>query len=419
MISQLDGMEPIDLLLSPDEVVEKLRHLEGLVFFDTSGNLPSRYHDACSIIAANPVKMFRGNLEDTREIESYLTEATSVDRAGVDGGGLCGWVNYDGSFTFGAYHEVLVYHHSESQWYETGSLSEQFETDGEGAADQAEEAELLIGEFTSNMDRQMYMRKVERIHEYIKSGDIYQVNLTQRYEAEVEGRDLFPLYKELRKMSPAPMASYMELDGRVVLSSSPETFLRMSGQKIETRPIKGTMPRYDDPKKDQESAEKLLASEKEKAELVMITDLERNDLGRVCEYGSVEVKELIELEELEHVYHLVSRVSGTLRTEVNHLDALKECFPGGSITGAPKIRAMEIIDELETVSRGIYTGAVGYLGFNNESQFNIVIRTLVREGGKLHYHVGAGIVIDSDPEAEYQETLHKAKGVRAALKGFM
>ena len=147
----------------------------------------------------------------------------------------------------------------------------------------------------------------------------------------------------------------------------------------------------------------------------MITDLERNDLGRVCEFGSVKVDEMLKIEKLEHVYHLVSRVSGELRSDVDHWRALEECFPGGSITGAPKKRAMEIIDELETETRGLYTGAVGYIGFNEVSQFNIVIRTLVREDDILHYHVGAGIVADSDADAEYEETLHKAKGIRSAL----
>jgi anthranilate/para-aminobenzoate synthase component I len=207
----------------------------------------------------------------------------------------------------------------------------------------------------------------------------------------------------------------MALDGREVLSSSPETFLRISGSGIETRPIKGTRPRFPDAAEDRRSAYELQTSPKEIAELVMITDLLRNDLGQVCEFGSVAVDEMLQLETLEQVHHLVSTVSGRLRDDVGPVDALAACFPGGSITGAPKKRAMEIISELEKGPRGLYCGAMGYLGYNGESQFSIAIRTMVREGGKLSFHAGAGIVADSDPLKEYEETLHKAAGIRMAL----
>jgi anthranilate/para-aminobenzoate synthase component I len=211
------------------------------------------------------------------------------------------------------------------------------------------------------------------------------------------------------------MAAYLHTPSMEILSSSPETFLRMHGRSIETRPIKGTRPRFADPELDSRSAFELQTCEKEIAELVMITDLERNDLGRVCEFGSVKVTEMLKHERLEQVHHLVSTVTGQLREDADHLDALQACFPGGSITGAPKKRAREIIAELETPPRGLYTGVVGYLGFNGESQFNIAIRTLVREGRNLSYGVGAGIVADSIPEMEYEETLHKAEGLRLAI----
>lgn len=223
------------------------------------------------------------------------------------------------------------------------------------------------------------------------------------------------MYDKLRNSSPAPTASYLNLDGREVLSSSPETFLRFSGLEIETRPIKGTRPRFADPELDSRSAFDLQRSEKERAELVMITDLLRNDIGQVCEFGSVQVTDMLQLEKLQHVHHLVSTIRGTLAREHTQLSALAACFPGGSITGAPKKRATEIIAELEPVPRGLYTGAIGFLGFNGESQFNIAIRTLIHENGHLDYHVGAGIVADSDPAAEFEETEHKARGVRLAL----
>ena len=199
-------------------------------------------------------------------------------------------------------------------------------------------------------------------------------------------------------------------------SSSPELFLRLSGPQITTRPIKGTRPRAADPTRDAQLSYELLTSPKETAELVMITDLLRNDLGRVCEFGSVQVPDLMTLERFPHVQHLVATVEGRLRPEITHLEALRSCFPGGSITGAPKFRAMEIIDELEPISRGPYTGALGYLGFNRESQLSIIIRTALLQEGLVHFHVGAGIVADSSPEAEYDETIAKAGGFLDCLR---
>jgi para-aminobenzoate synthetase component 1 len=193
-------------------------------------------------------------------------------------------------------------------------------------------------------------------------------------------------------------------------------FLRLSGPHITTRPIKGTRPRSADPTRDAQLTYELQTSPKEMAELVMITDLLRNDLGRVCEFGSVQVPELVRLERYPQVQHLVSTVEGRLRTGVTHFEAFAKCFPGGSITGAPKIRAMEIIDELEPVTRGPYTGCVGYLGFNRESQLNIAIRTAVCRPEAIYFHAGAGIVADSVPEAEYEETMTKAGGFLAALR---
>lgn len=401
----------IELELLPVEVARRLSYLDGLVFFDSSGNLPENYENAVSIIAADPVKVIKGKDCDFSELRSemagYEVKFSGEKLANFPCGGAFGWVDYDGEFFFGVYESCLFYAHDRKRWYEIGELSSKLL-----------DYELLdfeVSDFVAHTDRETYIAGVQRVKEYIRSGDIYQVNLTQKFSAEVKSGSLFSLYDSLRTVAPAPMSAYMSLLDREVLSSSPETFLKMDGRVIETRPIKGTRPRYDDEVLDKESARELLESAKERAELVMITDLERNDLGRVCEFGSVKVDEMLKLEKLEHVYHLVSRVSGELREDVDHWRALEECFPGGSITGAPKKRAMEIIDELETEERGLYTGAVGYIGFNEVSQFNIVIRTLVREGDVLHYHVGAGIVADSDAVAEYEETLHKAKGIRYAL----
>lgn len=270
------------------------------------------------------------------------------------------------------------------------------------------------GPITSNLSRSEFVAKVKRVREYIRQGDIYQANLSHRLtvKSEITGRDFF---QRLCDVSPAPFAAYLDCGDFQVCSSSPELFLRLSGPMIQTRPIKGTRPRGEDATRDAQLTYELQTSAKEMAELVMITDLLRNDLGKVCEYGSVQVPELVRLERYAHVQHLVSTVSGRLRTCQTHFSAFASCFPGGSVTGAPKIRAMEIIDELEPVSRGPYTGAIGYLGFNRESQLNIAIRTAICQAGAIHFQVGAGIVADSVAEAEYEETMAKAAGFLAAL----
>ena len=267
----------------------------------------------------------------------------------------------------------------------------------------------------SNLTRPEFLAAVERVQRYIRAGDIYQANLSQRLTvpSDFSGWEMF---QRLSAVSPAPFSAFLDCGEFQIASSSPEQFLRLSGPHIQTRPIKGTRPRDNDATRDAQLAYELQTSAKELAELVMITDLLRNDLGKVCEYGSVQVPELARLEKFAQVQHLVSTVEGRLRQDVTHFAAFASCFPGGSITGAPKIRAMEIIDELEPLSRGPYCGAIGYLGFNRESQLSITIRTAICKDGVAHFNVGAGIVADSNPEAEYAETLAKAAGFLAALK---
>jgi para-aminobenzoate synthetase component 1 len=270
------------------------------------------------------------------------------------------------------------------------------------------------GKVHSNFSRDEFVARVRRAQEYIRAGDIYQVNLSQRLAATwpFSGWELF---QRLSTVSPAPFSAYLDGGNFQIASSSPELFLRLSGQQIHTRPIKGTRPRSADTTRDAQFTYELQTSAKEMAELVMITDLLRNDLGKVCEFGSVLVPELVRLERYPQVQHLVSTIEGRLRREATHFSAFASCFPGGSITGAPKFRAMEIIDELEPVSRGPYTGAVGYLGFNRESQLSILIRAAVCMNRTAYFHAGAGIVADSVPGAEYDETLAKARGFLQAL----
>ncbi|MDB6112439.1 MAG: trpE 2 [Pedosphaera sp.] len=267
---------------------------------------------------------------------------------------------------------------------------------------------------TSNLTRADFIAKVDRVQRYIRAGDIYQVNLAQRLAASCAFSG-WELHQRLAAVSPAPFSAYLDCGDFQLTSSSPELFLRLSGPHILTRPIKGTRPRSADANRDAQLTYELQTSPKEMAELVMITDLLRNDLGRVCEYGSVQVPELVRLERYPQVQHLVSTVEGRLRPGRTHFGAFASCFPGGSITGAPKIRAMEIIDELEPITRGPYTGSLGYLGFNRESQLSIAIRTAILKEHAAYFHVGAGIVADSIPAAEYEETIAKGRGFLAAL----
>lgn len=406
--AQLDGLSPV-------EVAASLRHLTGLVFFDSAGNLPSSATRPISVIAARPTRILRGSIHaaaDRSSLRAALADAPQTPGDfGFPLGGLCGWVDYAGAFVFGDYPEMLVFSHHDGSWHEVGALS--------GCLQQTTDSAVEVGAFVAKTSRQDFLAGVERIKHWIAAGDIYQVNLSQAFEAEVSGASLFGLYQALRETSPAPMAAWLSLDGREVLCSSPESFLKISGNGIESRPIKGTRPRFADPDEDLRSAYELQTSSKEIAELVMITDLLRNDLGQVCEFGSVQVTEMLRLESLAQVHHLVSTVSGTLRPEIDAIEALAECFPGGSITGAPKKRAIEIISELEQAPRGIYCGAIGWLGYHGECEFNIAIRSLIREGDRLVYQVGAGIVADSDPAGEYEETLHKAAGIRLAVERWM
>ncbi|RKD21564.1 aminodeoxychorismate synthase, subunit I [Caminicella sporogenes DSM 14501] len=268
--------------------------------------------------------------------------------------------------------------------------------------------------FISNFTRDDYIKAVNKIKDYIRAGDIYQANFTQRFECELDMTP-YELYAKLRNINPAPFASFIDFGEGYIVSSSPERFIKIKDRIIETRPIKGTRPRGKTTEEDKRNREELLSSEKDKAELLMIVDLERNDLGKISKTGTVKVTELFHLEEYATVYHLVSTIIGEMKEDSDIIDVLKATFPGGSITGAPKIRAMEIIDELEPTQRNVYTGSIGYIGFNGDADLNIVIRTIVCKDNKAYFQVGGGIVWDSDPELEYEESLHKAKALMRAL----
>jgi para-aminobenzoate synthetase component I len=270
----------------------------------------------------------------------------------------------------------------------------------------------------SNFTRPDYEAVVARTVEYILAGDIFQANISQRFRAELpDGLDAIALYRRLRRRNAAPFAALLDYGETAIVSASPERFLRLEGREVETRPIKGTRPRGATPQEDARLSAELLASEKDRAENVMIVDLLRNDLSRVCRDHTVLTPELCVLESFATVHHLVSTVTGELVADADAVDLLRATFPGGSITGAPKIRAMEIIAELEPTRRGPYCGSIGWLGFDGAMDTSITIRTYGLKGRTVTFQAGGGITADSDPAAEYEETLTKAKALIAALRG--
>lgn len=359
--------------------------------------------------ASDPVEIVTGTWNDWPRLAAALERyrGSSLDSVHPAGAAI-GYFTYEGDFWFGFFPEIHIVagEAPNDAWLQRRTAAE------------SNASFSTAPEWRSNLSRAEFEEMVRRAQQYISAGDIYQVNLAQRFAAPVRSNP-YILFEQLLWRSPAPGGAFLDTGERQILSSSPELFLRIRGRHITTRPIKGTRPRSRDPLLDEQLAYELLTDPKELAELVMITDLERNDLGRVCEYGSVTVSELIKLERYAQVFHLVSTVEGMLRPELSPLDALRECFPGGSISGAPKKRACEIIRELEPCPRGIYTGAIGYFGFNGDAAFSIAIRTMIQEREELHFHVGGGITADSVPAREYEETLHKAAGMKLALEEYV
>ena len=268
----------------------------------------------------------------------------------------------------------------------------------------------------ANFARPAYQRAVDHIKNYIRAGDVYQVNMSQRFDTRFSG-DPFALFSHLYHQNPAPFFAFINGENHQIISTSPERYLKLEDSIVETRPIKGTHPRFDDPEKDRESKAALEACPKNDAELSMIVDLLRNDIGKVCRANSVNVSEHKKVEAYQNVYHLVSVINGTLEESCDATDLLRATFPGGSITGCPKVRAMEIIDELESSRRHIYTGAIGYLSFHDTLDLSIAIRTATVVENHIYFSVGGGIVYDSDPSSEYEETLHKGHTIMQAVKG--
>jgi para-aminobenzoate synthetase component 1 len=380
-----------------------------------------------SILAAEPAKIISTNGDPFSALAKELAARHVASERPFPVGAAIGYFGYDLKNVverlpsnaaddlglthcwLGFYDNLLVFDHAKKELWEVGS-TEVGRTYPMSSHPRGPDSDLV-----SNLTRDSYRATVLRAKQYIAAGDVYQVNLSQRFQCGVDA-SAPEVYHALRNSNPAPYGVYLDIGDAQILSTSPECFLNIRDRHVMTRPIKGTRARGATPEEDARIAVELLASPKDNAELVMITDLERNDLGRVCEFGSVRVSELVRVETYATVHHLVSTVEGILRGDVTHVDCVRACFPGGSITGAPKIRAMEIIDELEPHARGVYTGAIGFLGFNRLTHFNIAIRTVVYQNGRLTFHSGGGIVSDSEPDAEYDETLVKAGGILNAIE---
>ena len=280
-----------------------------------------------------------------------------------------------------------------------------------GGGDSEQKIEIIY-----EMKKNEYMDIVKRAKEYIAAGDIFQANLSQRVSAHIRDKSPWSLYRILSSINPSPFAAFINFGDYQIVSSSPERLLRVNDRTIETRPIAGTRPRGKDSNEDELMRTELLLNEKERAEHIMLIDLERNDIGRISDYGSVRVDELMITEDYSHVIHIVSNVRGDIAEGKDCFDAIRAAFPGGTITGVPKVRCMEIIDELEPVRRGPYTGSIGYISFSGNMDLNIVIRTFVIKGEMAYVQAGAGIVADSDPEREYYEALKKAEALIKTLE---
>ncbi|MFA5159445.1 MAG: anthranilate synthase component I family protein [Candidatus Omnitrophota bacterium] len=316
----------------------------------------------------------------------------------------------------GLFRDVIVYDHRKNVFYLVARDVRRMEKlQGYFGRSVKKPAQYFkLKNFVAEITKERFKGMIEKAKEYIAAGDIYQANLSQRFAFRYEGSSL-ELYGKLREINPSPFSCFLKTRDLEIVSSSPERLIRKKGRICETRPIAGTCPARGSSGRFAEWRKNLLQNEKEKAEHLMLVDLERNDLGRVCDYRSVKVKEFMTLEKYSHVVHIVSRITGKLKKGKDALDVIKAMFPGGTITGCPKIRCMQIIDELEPVRRGVYTGSLGYIDLHGNIDLNIVIRTILLKNGKGHLQVGAGIVYDSDPEKEYEETLHKAEALTQAL----
>lgn len=450
-------MRRTELPYSPDSSLAfgHLAEKPGFVFLDSG--YPNTQSGRYDILAADPWISIatRGKLTECRQgqnkwstnddpftvVKRYLGDMLEFDPELPFVGGALGYFSYDlgriieelpaiaeqdvtlPEMLFGIYDwAVIVDHQQQKSWLVGQGRDEKtFQQWDDLVEKLQEQAGKIItspfrvtSEINSNLEKPAYASAFDRIKHYIHEGDCYQVNLAQRFTAKVQG-DAWDAYLKLRNQNPAPFAAYMATEDGFVLSSSPERFLLIRDGYVETRPIKGTRPRGEDLARDQALADELKNSKKDQAENVMIVDLLRNDIGKNCAIGSVSVPKLFAIESYKTVHHLVSTVTGRLAEDKHVLDLIRGAFPGGSITGAPKLRSMEIIEELEPHRRSVYCGSIGYISFDGQTDTNIAIRTMVWNQDKIHVWAGGGIVMDSQMESEYQETYDKAAAMLKVL----
>jgi para-aminobenzoate synthetase component 1 len=455
-VSTVISHYPLPYPLNASHVFEQLRPLGQAVILDSC--YPQSQFGRFDIITAAPLKTARITSQglEYREqnetwqlvqqepfsfLQKWLDQLSPINSKPPFNGGLIGYFSYDlgrhlermpnhaiadidlPDLYVGLYLQaVIIDHHTKESWlmiHESADpksvrlFQQLLETP---TCSPAASNFHLLNAFRSNVDESQYQQALHQVHEYIEAGDCYQINFAQRFSAGYMG-DPWQAWRLLKESAPTPFAAFIDLEQDAVLSLSPERFLfcDTNGQ-VETRPIKGTRPRGTDTKSDQAYADELLSSEKDRAENVMIVDLLRNDLSKVCQPGSVKVPELFKLETYPNVHHLVSSVVGRLENDKFPLDLLRACFPGGSITGAPKIRAMEIIDELEPHRRSVYCGSIAYISACGQMDSSITIRTLVCHQQQIHCWAGGGIVADSNTEAEYAETFSKVNNLLTSLE---
>ncbi|MFP3951579.1 MAG: anthranilate synthase component I [Candidatus Bathyarchaeia archaeon] len=348
-------------------------------------------------------------------------------------GGAVGYISYDAvrmwerlpdttvddlgfpDLEMGVYQDGIVFNHKTNEAHYYYIKENRLDELSRLMEEEHEKKDLISGNPEVNISKDGFEEAVLKAKEYVAAGDIFQVVLSKRYEFKAEG-DLCEFYRALRGINPSPYMYYLKMGDRSIIGSSPEMLVRVEGRTVETYPIAGTRPRVEDPAENRLLAEELLSDPKERAEHVMLVDLGRNDIGKVSRFGSVHVPEFMEVHQYSHVQHIVSRVIGELREGCDCYDALRAVFPAGTVSGAPKVRAMEIIEESEPTRRGPYAGAVGYFSCNGNADFAITIRTLVAEGDRCYIQVGGGIVADSVPEREWYETEHKAQALFKALE---
>ncbi len=391
--------------------IERLKSLLGEFNSYHPANLPRLSCGAVGYFSYDTIRLFE-------DIPNKLNDSTGLEE-----------------INFGFYKTILVFDNRQHKLIVfnniLSSLPGNIEDKYKKAVEELEEIEMLIkkpieprkknkekaviGEFKSDFDKKEYFKSVDRIKEYIRAGDAFQVVLSQRFRMKCT-IDPYSIYRSLRIINPSPYMYFMKLGDAYIVGASPELLVRVENGVVETRPIAGTRPRGKTLEEDIALEKELLADEKERAEHIMLVDLGRNDLGRVSEMGTVVPEEFMKIEKYSHVMHIVSAVKGKIKAGISAIDALFSCFPAGTLSGAPKIRAMEIIDELEPTKRGIYGGALGYIDFSGNLDTCIVIRTLVMKDGEVVVQAGGGIVADSDPEKEYMESRNKAKALFSAIK---